>query len=81
MIYVVLYKNIKPYYPVAPHLIEQFVLEHVEGLSEAIDEQMVASGFKARTGLQAIATIRHQLGSIAWAHRNKTFKGHPESAG
>jgi hypothetical protein len=26
MIYVVLYKNIKPYYPVAPHLIEQFVL-------------------------------------------------------
>ncbi len=32
---------------------------------------MVASGFKARTGRQAVATIRHQLGSIAWAHRNK----------
>ena len=32
---------------------------------------MVASGFKAMTGRQAVATIRHQLGSIAWAHRNK----------
>ncbi len=64
MIYVVLYKNIKPYYPVAPHLIEQFVLEHVEGLPEAIDEQMVANGFKARTGRQAVVTIRRKLRRI-----------------
>ncbi len=38
MIYVVLYKKIKPYYPVAPHLIEQFVLEHVEESLAVIDE-------------------------------------------
>jgi len=56
-------------YPVAVDIIVQFILDHVDGLSEATLLKLKKKGYKNRKPILSPATIKNILNSISVAHR------------
>ncbi|QRQ83546.1 site-specific integrase [Cupriavidus oxalaticus] len=64
--------------PLAPAVVVQFIVDHatrqtphgpVCELPPAIDQALVADGYKARPGAPALSTLTHRLAVLARAHR------------
>lgn len=58
-----------PELPFSAEYVELFVLQHIEGLPQDLDMELVANKHKARMGKQSVATIHNKLKAISWAHR------------
>jgi integrase len=64
--------------PVSPEAVLQFIVDHARRttgsgvrseLPEAIDEALVAGGYKAKTGPMALSTLNHRLSVLSSLHR------------
>ncbi len=62
-------KGIQEDYPIDTRIIEDFVLDHVEGLKPEIDAAMITGGFKATAGKHAVTTVYRRLKALAWFHK------------
>jgi len=55
-------------YPVPPATVVRFIVDHLEGLPEAVDAALVAERAKARHGVHSIATVSRRLAALSVAH-------------
>ncbi len=55
-------------YPVPLGLLVQFITDHLYGMSEALDMQLVSIGIKAKTGTHSLNTICRRIASLSAAH-------------
>ena len=67
-------KNVDLVYPVPARLLEDFLLDHIEGLDWRTDAMMIEFGFKTCPGKHAITTIRRRLEALGWVHRIKNLE-------
>ncbi len=66
-------KGFEESYPVDKNLVEDFILDHVEGLPKDIDEKMVALKYKAKPGVHTVSTIVRRIKALNWAHKIKNL--------
>ena len=59
--------------PVPPAVVITFVTDHLGGMPADVDEDLVASGLKARPGPHKLSTIRRRLASISALHQTAGF--------
>ena len=58
----------KPALPFHPDLLVQFVTDHLGGLDEEVDKQLVAEGLKAKPGPHSPNTVKRRLAALSVAH-------------
>lgn len=60
-------------YPVPPEIVARFVVDHMEGMEEEVDRDLVARGVKARAGRHAMNTIDRRVSALSAMHKAKGF--------
>ncbi|MBY3433286.1 site-specific integrase [Rhizobium laguerreae] len=63
----------EPIMPVPPDIIAKFVVDHLEGLEEDIEQEMRARGAKAKVGPHSISTIDRRVSTLSTYHKTKGF--------
>lgn len=61
----------EPVYPVPPEIVARFVVDHLEGMDEDVDADLVGRGVKARPGRHAINTIDRRVSALSAFHKAK----------
>jgi integrase len=61
----------EPIMPVPAEIVAKFVVDHLEGLDENIDEEMIARGSKTRPGPHSINTIDRRVSTLSSYHKTK----------
>lgn len=61
----------EPFYPVPSEIIAKFVVDHLEGLDDEVDEDLVSRGVKARLGRHSMNTIDRRVSALAALHKTK----------
>jgi len=61
----------EPILPVPPEVVARFIADHLEGLEEDVDRDLVERGFKARLGRHAIKTIDRRVSTLSSYHKAK----------
>jgi integrase len=63
----------EPIVPVPAEIIAKFVVDHLEGLEEEIEEEMHDRGAKAKSGPHSISTIDRRVSTLSTFHKTKGF--------
>src|SRR5690606_3047035 len=63
----------EPTYPVPPEVVARFVVDHLEGLDEDIDQDLVDRVVKMKLGRHAMKTIDRRVSAISALHKTKGF--------
>lgn len=58
-------------YPVRPELVSAFVRQHLEGLPDDVDEQLLAAGVKRKAGPLKVATVERRVAALRSHHRRQ----------
>jgi len=61
----------EPILPVPPDVVARFIADHLDGLDEEVDRDLIERGFKARPGRHAINTIDRRVSTISAYHKAK----------
>lgn len=61
-------------YPAAVDLVELFALDHIQGLPEKVEAELIANRIKAGPGRHKVATIERRLKALAWAHKHRDIE-------
>jgi len=61
----------EPVLPVPPEVVARFIADHLEGLDEEVDRDLVERGVKARLGRHSINTIDRRVSTISSFHKAK----------
>jgi integrase len=57
--------NKRPRYPVALAIVQQFIVDHVKGLSAAIERPLIEQRLRSKPGPLKLATIKRNLSSLS----------------
>jgi integrase len=63
----------EPILPVPPEIVAKFVVDHLEGLDDDVEEEMIDRGAKTRRGTHSIATIDRRVSALSTFHKSKGF--------
>lgn len=63
----------EPIMPVPADIIAKFVVDHLEGLEDDIEEEMRDRGAKAKVGPHSISTIDRRVSTLSTFHKTKGF--------
>lgn len=63
----------EPIMPVPADIIAKFVVDHLEGLENDIEEEMRDRGAKAKVGPHSISTIDRRVSTLSTYHKTKGF--------
>ncbi|MCZ7861779.1 site-specific integrase [Agrobacterium salinitolerans] len=63
----------EPIMPVPADIIAKFVVDHLEGLEDDIEEEMRDRGAKAKVGPHSISTIDRRVSTLSTYHKTKGF--------
>lgn len=58
-------------YPVPAEIVARFVVDHLDGMEENVDGDLVARGVKARAGRHAMNTIDRRVSALSAIHKSK----------
>jgi len=58
-------------YPVPPEIVARFVVDHMEGMEDEVDRDLVERGVKARPGRHAMNTIDRRVSALSSIHKTK----------
>lgn len=61
----------EPLYPVPPEIVARFVVDHLEGMEDDIDADLVDRGVKARKGRHSMNTIDRRVSALSALHKTK----------
>lgn len=61
----------EPIIPVPPEIVARFIADHLDGLDDDIEEDLISRGVKTRRGPLAISTIDRRLSTLSTFHRMK----------
>lgn len=60
--------------PITEKEVLSFIVQHAEGLDEAVDQILVEQGYKMKKGKHSLATIKRRIGSLSVFLRLKGFE-------
>jgi len=63
----------EPILPVPPEIVARFVADHLEGLDETVDLELVDRGVKATPGPHSMKTIDRRVSALSAFHKSKGF--------
>jgi integrase len=61
----------EPIYPVPAEVVARFIADHIEGLDDAVDRDLVELGFKTKPGRHAINTVDRRVSTLSSFHKTK----------
>lgn len=61
----------EPIYPVPPEIVARFVVDHVDGLDEDVDEDLVSRGVKTKLGRHSMNTVDRRVSALSALHKTK----------
>lgn len=61
----------EPILPVPPEVVARFIADHLEGLDEAVERDLVNLGYKARLGRHSINTVDRRVSTLSSFHKAK----------
>ena len=61
----------EPVLPVPAEIVAKFVVDHLEGLDEDIEQEMLDRGAKAKQGPHSISTIDRRISTLSTFHKTK----------
>lgn len=63
------HSNLNPELPFDKDMIVKFIVEHIEGLPEEVDRQLVEHGNKVNIGPHSISTVQRRVAAISTYHK------------
>lgn len=61
----------EPIYPVPPEVVARFVVDHLEGLDDDIDQDLLDRGVKTKPGKHAMNTIDRRVSALSALHKTR----------
>ena len=61
----------EPILPVPMDIVAKFVVDHLEGLEDDVEEEMIDRGAKGKKGAHSIATIDRRVSALSTFHKSK----------
>lgn len=61
----------EPIYPVPPEVVARFVVDHLEGLDEDVDRDLISRGVKSKPGKHAMNTIDRRVSALSALHKTR----------
>lgn len=61
----------EPFYPVPSEVVVRFIADHIEGLDETVDRELVELGFKTKPGPHSINTVDRRVSTLSSFHKTK----------
>lgn len=61
----------EPILPVPTEIVAKFVVDHLEGLEDDVEEEMIDRGAKGKRGAHSIATIDRRVSALSTFHKSK----------
>jgi len=61
----------EPIFPVPPEVVARFIADHLEGLDEAVDRDLIELGFKTKPGKHSINTVDRRVSTLSSFHKTK----------
>lgn len=63
----------EPVLPVPSEIVARFIVDHLEGLDEEVEREMIERGIKAREGSHSIATIDRRISTLSTFHKTRNL--------
>jgi integrase len=63
----------EPILPVPTDIVAKFIVDHLEGLDDDIEEEMIDRGAKSKRGPHSIATIDRRISALSTFHKSKNL--------